>query len=242
MLRRQVKAEWIKLRSVRSTWLLVGLGALGIIVQSVTALATGASTAHEESLNVMSASGLTVVFVTILGVIAAASEYSQGSVITTYTAVSRRWAPLFAKAVVVAALGVALGVLSVPLSRLVAAIWFGLGSGAWDANVSEAVHYGLGTTIALVGFAALGVMIGTLARSPAIGVAVAFLFLFVLDSILGSISVYSEYSLTGILQSLGDPNQREGREPLFGSAIALLAFYVAVLGAITATIELRRDV
>jgi ABC-type transport system involved in multi-copper enzyme maturation permease subunit len=242
VLARQANAEWIKLRSLRSTWLLVGLAVVGILVQAITALATPTASAHEKSLNVMSSNGLPVVFLTILGVIAMASEYSQRSIITTYTTVRGRWAALFAKAIVVLAVGLVVGAVSVPLSRLVAAIWFGLGSGSWDASLSEAVHYGVGTMIAYAGFAAVGVMFGALSRSVPIGVGVSFLLLFVLDAILGSISVYSEYSFTGILQSLTDPNQREGREPLFGSAIALLAFYVLVLAAVTQRIESRRDV
>ena len=77
MLGRQIRAEWIKLVSVRSTWLLVGLGLVGIIVQAVTALATSTPDDHTKSLNVMSdGTGLTVIFVTILGVITMASEYS----------------------------------------------------------------------------------------------------------------------------------------------------------------------
>jgi ABC-2 type transport system permease protein len=244
MLGRQISAEWIKLRSLRSTWVAVAVGILGIVVQAVTALATsGNSDPHEASLNAMSAAeGISLVIVVVLGVIAAASEYSQKSIITTYTVTADRRVVLAAKAIVVLALGVALGLVAVPVARLVAVIWFVFAAGSWDAGLGTAVHYAIGNIITFAGWAVIGVMIGTLVRSPALGVGIAFGVLFVVDSILGSITVYSEYSLTSIAQSLSNPDLRSSRQPLFGSAIALLTFYVMILAGVTASIESRRDV
>src|SRR5439155_1230820 len=77
---------------------------------------------------------------------------------------------ILAKAVIAAALAIALGVLSVPVARLVAAAWYGFGgAGSWDASLGTAIHYGYGTVIAYAGFAMLGVVIGVLTRSVGIG-------------------------------------------------------------------------
>jgi len=92
------------------------------------------------------------------------------------------------------------------------------------------------------GFSALGVMTGTLARSPALGVGIALGVLVAIDPLLGSFSFYSEYSLSGASQTLLDPDNRQSHQPLFGSAIALLALYAVVLTAVTLTIERERDV
>jgi ABC-2 type transport system permease protein len=240
---RQLAAEWIKLRSLRSTWIVVGIGVLGIIAQAVVALVTVEDhDSHELALGVMSGSSLTLVIVTVLGVTAAAAEYSQKSIITTYTVTPSRWRVVLAKTIVLAAVAAALGVLSVPIGRLVAAIWFAFGDGSWDASFGTAAHYAIGITIAYVGFAVLGVMIGVLARSPALGVGIAFGILFVIDPLLGSFSFYSEYSTSSLSQTLLDADNRQGHQPLFGSAIALLAVYSIVLTAITLAIERHRDV
>ena len=147
-----------------------------------------------------------------------------------------------AKAIVVGAVALAIGLLSVPLSRLVAAIWFAFGDGSWNGSFGTAAHYAIGVMVALVGYSALGVMTGTLARSPALGVGIALGALVAIDPLLGSFSFYSEYSLSGVSQTLIDPDNRQAHQPLFGSAIALLALYSVVLTWVTLAIERNRDV
>ena len=239
---RQIKAEWIKAWSIRSTWVIIVLSIVGIVVQAITALVTGASSDHATSLGVMSGSTFTLVLMVVIGVLITATEYSQKSIITTYTLTPDRVLPLIAKAIVIVVIAVAVGLVSVPLSRLVAAIWYAAGSGSWDAGVGTAVHYDYGIMIAYAGFGALGVMIGVLCRSTAIGVGVAFAAIFVVDPLLAGISTYSEYAVTSSAMALMDPAVHHSTEPRFGSAIALLVFYVLILTAIAIAIERRRDV
>jgi hypothetical protein len=97
--------------------------------------------------------------------------------------------------------------------------------------------------LAYAGFGILGVMIGLMSRSTAIGVGVAFAAIFVVDPLLGAISLYSDYSLTGISNTLTDPNSHQTvSQPAFGSAIALLVLYTIVIGLIAIAIEETRDV
>jgi ABC-2 type transport system permease protein len=239
----QVKAEWIKARSLRSTWVIVGLSIVGVLAQAITALAGHGTHAAATTQDVMSGSGLTLVLMVVIGAMITATEYTQKSIISTYTANPNRLRVALAKAVVIVAIGLVVGAMSVPLSRLVAAIWFAFGSGSWDAGVGTAIHYAYGTMLAYAGFGILGVMIGLMARSTAIGVGVAFAAIFVVDPLLGAISLYSDYSLTGISNTLTDPNSHQtASQPAFGSAIALLALYVVVLGLIAIAIEETRDV
>ena len=239
----QIKAEWIKARSLRSTWVIAGLGIVGIVAQAITALASHGSDPAATTQDVMSGSGFTLVLMVVIGAMITASEYSQKSIITTYTATPDRLRVVLAKTVVIVAIGLVIGAISVPLSRLIAAIWFAFGSGSWDAGVGTAVHYGYGTMLAYGGFGILGVMIGLLARSTAIGVGVAFAAIFVVDPLLGAISLYSDYSLTGISNTLTDPNSHQtASQPDFGSAIALLVLYAVILTGIAIAIERRRDV
>jgi ABC-2 type transport system permease protein len=241
---RQIAAEWIKARSLRSTWVLVGLAVAGMVAQALQGvIGYPGESDHAQTLDVMSGSGLTLVVVTVLGVFLAATEYASKSIVSTYTATADRLRVIVAKAVVALAIAAALGALSVPLARLVAAIWFALGgAGNWDAGLATAVHYGYGTMIAYAGFAVVGVAIGVLSRSVAIGVGIAFFVLFVVDSIFGSVSVYSEYSFTAAAEVLNNPDVRQGGFPRFGSAIALIALYASVLTAIGVAVERRRDV
>jgi len=241
---RQVKAEWIKARSLRSTWILLAIGLLTMVVGALTGVITFKDEGDRvQTLNALSGSQFTLVVVTILGVLLAASEYGSKAIISTYTATADRVRVILAKSVVAALLAVVVGILSVPIARLVAAVYFGFGGeGGWDAAFGTMFHYGYGIVLAYAGFAVLGVFIGTLCRSVALGVGVAFVGIFIIDSMLGSISVYSEYALTSVASVLVDPDVHQSRYPLFGSAIALLALYIGVLGWIAAVVERHRDV
>ena len=144
---RQIKAEWIKALSIRSTWVIVALAIVGIVAQALTGLIQGGATPAAETRGVMSGSSYTLVLMAIIGAMASAGEYSRKSIITTYTTTATRARPIIAKALVVAAIALVIGLLSVPISRLVAAIWYAAGSGSWDAGVGTAVHYAYGTMI-----------------------------------------------------------------------------------------------
>jgi ABC-2 type transport system permease protein len=239
---RQIKSEWIKARSIRSTWVIIGLSIVGIVAAAITALVQGGSDPAAITRGVMSGSSYTLALMLIIGAMASAGEYSRKSIITTYTTSSSRWRPIVAKTLIVIVIALVLGALSVPISRLVAAIWFAAGSGSWDAGIGTAVHYAYGTMIAYVGFGVLGVMIGVLCRSTALAVGVGFGVLFILDPILAAVTTYSEYTATNTAAAMLDPDTHLAAMPSFGSAIALMVFYTVVLTGIALSVESRRDV
>ena len=241
---RQIAAEWIKARSLRSIWVLIAVAVLGLVAQALDGLITFRdASAGEQTLNALSGSSLTLLVVTLIGVLIAASEYGSKAIVSTYTVTPDRRRVIFAKAIVAVAIAVAVGVLSVPVARLVAAVYFGVGgSGELDASFGTAFLYGYGTILAFAGFAVIGLAIGVLSRSVAVGVAIVFVGIFVVDSLIGSVSVYSEYSLTSISAVLLDPDVHQSRFPRFGPAVALMLLYAGVLTALAVAVERRRDV
>jgi ABC-2 type transport system permease protein len=105
-----VRAEWIKLSSVRSTWwtmiALVVLGA-GLTIALCAANAEWlASPDADESPGSFITWGMMIAQVTalVLGVLAVTSEYGTGMVRSTFAAVPRRGRVLAAKALLVATL------------------------------------------------------------------------------------------------------------------------------------------
>ena len=110
---RQLRAEWIKAKSLRSTWILLGIAVLGIFAEVVSGiLSFRHEGAHVQTLNALSGSSLTLVVVTIMGVVLAASEYGSKAIISTYTATADRARVILGKSIIAAALGAAVGVLS----------------------------------------------------------------------------------------------------------------------------------
>jgi ABC-type transport system involved in multi-copper enzyme maturation permease subunit len=111
--RHAVRMEWIKLRSVRSTWWLlsftvlamVGVGTgVGVGYRSHTPVATSAQIVN----NALGGAVLAQLLIGALGVLAVTGEYSSGTVRATFAAVPRRGLVLAAKVAIfgLAAVGV----------------------------------------------------------------------------------------------------------------------------------------
>ena len=103
------RMEWIKLRSLRSTWWVLALtvaGAVGI------AVAVGVNTedaAADLTNNALAGIALGLLLVGVLGVLAMTGEYSSGTIRSTLVAVPNRPLALAAKAAVFGVLALAAG-------------------------------------------------------------------------------------------------------------------------------------
>jgi ABC-2 type transport system permease protein len=103
------RMEWIKLRSLRSTWWALGAtvaGAIGI------AVAVGVNTrdaAADLTNNALAGIALGLLLTGVLGVLAVTGEYSSGMIRATLTAVPNRPLVLAAKAAVLGAVALAVG-------------------------------------------------------------------------------------------------------------------------------------
>jgi ABC-type transport system involved in multi-copper enzyme maturation permease subunit len=102
-------SEWIKFRSVRSTWftyaatslLCIGLGALFALGRATHGGGGGGGPIIADPTRV-SLQGFIFgeIAIGVIGVLAISSEYSSGSIRSTLTATPRRWRVLVAKAIV----------------------------------------------------------------------------------------------------------------------------------------------
>lgn len=187
-----VRAEWIKFRSVRSSYvtlaiavvLAVGIGAL-ISWGAASHYATDAGTRANWDPTGVSLSGLAFaqLAVAVLGVMIVAGEYSSGMVRTSLAAMPRRWRWLAAKAVVFTAAILVIG-------EIISFVAFFVGQpiiGKWapnaalgDPGVTRAVIGG-GLYLAAIGLVAIAV--GALLRNTAAGIAVMVAFVFVLPAV-----------------------------------------------------------
>ena len=123
---RALRAEWTKLRTVRSSgWLLagvttltVGLGA--VVVWSVQCVPEQGGCDADTTKLALSGVYVGQLAAVLLGVLAVSSEYDTGTIRTTLTAVPRRSATFLAKAVIVVGPTLVAAVLAVAGSLLVA--------------------------------------------------------------------------------------------------------------------------
>ena len=177
-----VRGEWSKLWSVRSTyWTLLGTAAAMVSLAAVFS-ASGPAPADPT------AYGLSGFFqaqlgAAVLGVLAITSEYTTGSIRTTFTATPQRVTVLGAKTIVVAATAIVVGVASALLAFLVATQVFagrGIAIALSDPGALRAV-VGAGLYLAVV--AVLGLALGVLLRGSVGTVAVVVALMLVLPGI-----------------------------------------------------------
>jgi ABC-2 type transport system permease protein len=176
-----VATEWIKLRSVRSTyWALLVTVVTPIAVASLVAFAFASAphaAGHQAApppdplLPELISLEYAVIAVSVLGVLAFTAEYSTGLIRVTFTAAPRRRAVLAAKAAVLAAVmlvvGEAVAFASFGLSQAVLA-GHGDGVSLGHPGVPGAV---LCTGLLLAVCALLGLALGAIVRHTAGGIA-----------------------------------------------------------------------
>lgn len=181
---RVIRSEWIKMRSLRSTWLtlaglfaaIVAFGLISAAVSSGQVAAPGDGPAFSGSSplqTVLAGANFGVLLVAVLGVLVGAREYSSGMIRTSLAAVPKRWPVLVGKVAVFVAL-----VTPVVLAGVLVAFFGGTAilSGAGAASVSwsdpDVASYVLGTVGYLVGIGVLGVALGVLLRGIGAGLGV----------------------------------------------------------------------
>jgi ABC-2 type transport system permease protein len=256
-----LRAEWTKLRSVRSTrWTLtvMGLLTLGMSVLVTTLAAADWDAWAQDALGdptgliLQPGAAYGVIVVSVLGVIVIASEYSTGTIQPSTLAVPRRTPMLAAKAAV-------FGVLVFCVAGLIAFLAFLVGQAILrdhvqvslgDPGVLRAV-VGLGLYFAVMGLLALAV--GTLVRHLAGAITLSLGLTLVLPVLLSSSSPVTtllpgrlgEYASAYAPVNAGQALLSSGRDP--GALLspwqgfAVLCLWAALGLTVAAYVLTRRD-
>jgi ABC-2 type transport system permease protein len=103
------RMEWIKLRSLRSTWWVLALTVAGAVAIAVAVGVNTEDAAADLTNNALAGISLGLLLVGVLGVLAMTGEYTSGTIRATLAAVPNRPLVLAAKAAVFGALALAAG-------------------------------------------------------------------------------------------------------------------------------------
>jgi ABC-2 type transport system permease protein len=255
-----LRAEWTKLRSVRSTWIIASLAiGLSIGFSALVALVTGltydgwsasAQTQFDPVLTPMSGLLFSCILVAVLGVTTVTSEYSSRMIRTTLIGNPRRLRVLAAKGAVVAMLGLAINIIVVPSLFLISQPIYGhYGLATASIGDSAAIRLllvtvlGQGFIYTLLPFAFAWMLRGT---ASAITVSIGFLFMpwtvgavvppWVRHNILRYLPDAAENSLSGLTKS--DATGYLTQTP----AIAVVVIWLVGVLAVAAVVLNRRDV
>lgn len=257
---RLVAAEWIKLRSLRSTWWALAL-AVAIFplfsVMRVTSVAAIAEDAPPGAFPgpVYTTSGLMLAQLVLMGiaVVCVTAEYRTGQIRSTLTAAPTRLPMLGAKLTVVVATTLVTGVVGTALGWAAASPWFGATGMSIDLTSAEDLRIMTGVPLYLAAMAALAFGIGATLRSSAAGIASALGLVFVVEPMFSYVPWEPLQQLASYLPSAA--GSRLVTSDVMGSVVAgsqgtelshwggygVLLVWVAVALVVAAVLLRRRD-
>ncbi|MGP4094771.1 ABC transporter permease subunit [Nonomuraea sp. KM90] len=190
-------SEWLKIRSVRSTHLILALSLstvlLGLAIAVMAAGTHDAAPPEQQSRARIANLEEALVIVPqlcmgILGVLIITSEYVTGLIRTSLTIVPRRWPVLAAKSAIVGTLGLIVGALAVFGTYFAARSALGdRFSGAYSTAFGDRLPLLLTHSLTVAIFALLGLGLGALLRSTAGATAIIAGLVYVVPIIIGNI-------------------------------------------------------
>lgn len=192
-----LRGEWVKLRSLRTSWTTLALGLVLMVLLGWLFSGTadnggpGGDGGGPPGLSLTDPVGLSLagyrlaqLAIGVLGVLLVTGEYTSRTIQSSFAAVPRRWPVVAAKAAVFAAVVFTGSLVAATLSFLVGQAALGdLGAGLGDDGVARAL---VGAALYLTGIGLLGMALGWLLRSTAGGIATLFGLVFLLP-ILGQL-------------------------------------------------------
>ncbi len=177
-----ISSEWIKICSLRSTWVTSFLTvAITVLFSAGATIGFGRIEGYEDMARYNITLGVTFgqVVVAVLAALVITGEYSSGQIRSSLAAVPRRGRLLWAKALVISFVAFLLGSLSTLLSWAISAPF--LGEHAGSLTDSHYLGFIWGSGLAYVGIALMTLGFGFLLRSTAGSITVVTVLLFVIN-------------------------------------------------------------
>ena len=245
------RMEWIKLRTLRSTWWTLGITAAGATAMAVAIGLNTKNAAGDLTNNALAGVVPGLLLTGVLGVLVMTGEYTSGMIRATFTAIPRRPLLLAAKAAVFGAVALAVGEAASFTAFFAGGLALRHGIPAptlSQPGVLRAVLLG-GASFCLIGL--LGIGLGAIIRHTAAAIAVLAGGVYLVAQIIGAathaLMAYMPILIIGNSLTTTKPGPcgaQAAQCPHFLSpwaGLALLCLYAAAALAIGCWLLARRD-
>lgn len=243
------KAELRKLLTIRSTYIMVIIGTLLIVILSfwvngykgIGGSASSQLTSGAIDEIVMQATGVGVLFCMIIAILFTAHEYRYNTIIYTLTSESKRSKVLISKVLTITAFSIVLGLFFAILGYLTYKLGIllrGADLPAQNISLSTAL---LKISFFYMGYALFATFSSFIARSVVASVSIMFMIPAMVEPLLSPVlSENSKYlpfvALNSTISSSSSPNTLAS-----GDAIVVTGFYILIMFFVTLALFIRRD-
>jgi ABC-2 type transport system permease protein len=189
-----LRFEWTRIRTLRSTYWLIGLA---VLLSAVVALIIAVATRNDpDRLNVVTVGNILTgggsfalpfipIFVAIIGVFATGHEYRHGTIQPTLTAIPQRSTLLTAKIVLVALAAIFAVMLSVAINYVIGLLFWGEAPSIGADPLNQALP---GYVVYAVLYTVLGLALGLLFRGVPTALVILLVFPLVVEILIVSLS------------------------------------------------------
>jgi ABC-2 type transport system permease protein len=238
--------ELLKLRTIRSPWLLLAAAPL-LVIAGISGGASSSKSPLDPAMQseMLAHVGLTSILTVVFGTLAVAGEYRHRTITDTYLGTPSRGRVIAAKLLVYAVLGALSGVVSTAVGLGAAAAWWS-GKGVAFSWGDSAMWTTIGGGIAWnAAFAAIGVGVGALIRSlvGAIAATLAWIALVegIVGQLVGNLARWLPFNAGQALGQASKPMMSDSLLPRWDGGV-VLAVYLVMFAVLAVTTSMRRDV